>query len=264
MSLAPSNSAGWALALALALGGLANATPHYPSFELRPESLVPGHPQPVPGLDPWEIAHRFARYRAPWREGLDAGHLAPSLIPFGSPLERRWTYADLVIASEESLAPRARFWRFERTNTFALVVRLQRWQRRLAFRVGAAERDAGGQHTFDGLGELEQDADYGRTFAAADGSLRGDLTLVFGNVGSTTTFEDVQQGRASLLDLNPFREVGAQFDLAILEDPFLDTGGVLIFRVRAAYLGLFDQVQGGDTAGVAGESQVACGLGIKW
>ncbi|MBL4850554.1 MAG: hypothetical protein JKY65_33975 [Planctomycetes bacterium] len=137
-------------------------------------------------------------------------------------------------------------------------------QRRLAFRVGASERDAGGQHNFDGLGELEQDADYGRTFAAANGSLRGDLTLVFGNVGSSTTLVDVQEGRASVLDLNPFREIGAQFDLAIFEDADDRNAGIAILRIRAAYLGLFDRVQGGDSAGVAGESQLGCGVGVKW
>ena len=261
--LLPVAGLAWVLALTLCACGLGRAAPRQPA-ETHAETLVPGRPAPVPDLDPWEIAHRYARYQAPWRAGVDGGRRAASLTLFEHPLERRWTYADVIVASEELLAPRSIFWRFEHANTFALVVRLQRWQRRLAFRVGAAEHDAGGQHNFDGLAELEDDADYGRTFAAANGSLRGDLTLVFGNVGSSTTFDDVQQGRANILDLNPFREVAAQFDLAILEDPFLDTGGVLIFRVRAAYLGLFDQVQGGDTAGVAGESQVGCGLGIKW
>lgn len=256
--------------LALLAGGVAGGAPRssapgdLPLLEPRVEAPVAGQPGPIPDLDPWNIAHRYARYQAPWREGVDAGHRAPRLSVFRHPLERRWTFADLVVAGEGVLTKRQRFWRFERTNTLALVVRLQRWQRRLAFRVGASDHDEGGQHNFEGLGELEDDTDYGRTFAAANGSLRGDLTLVFGNVGSSATFEDVQTGRASLLDLNPFREIGAQFDLAILEDPWLDTGGVLIFRVRAAYLGLFDQVQGGDTAGVAGESQVGCGLGIKW
>lgn len=257
----------WICALALCLAGTASGTPQSPPLpQLGPRaaSAPPGRPAPVPDLDPWTIAHRFARYEAPWRDGVDAGHRAPELSLFGTPLERRWTYADLIRARRERFAQENRFWRFERTNTLALVVRLQRWQRRLAFRVGASDHDEGGQENFEGLGELDDDADYGRTFAAADGSLRGDLTLVFGRVGSATTLEDVQEGRASLLDLNPFREIGAQFDLTILEDPWLGTGGVLILRLRAAYLGLFDQVQGGDTAGVAGESQVGCGMGVKW
>jgi hypothetical protein len=268
--LRPETQQGWVLAALLCLTTPAGAAPRragheLPSLDQRgAEASATGQPGPIPDLDPCNIAHRYARYQAPFREGVDAGRRAPELSMFVHPLERRWTYADLVQARDELLAPRASFWRFERTSTLALVVRLQRWQRRLAFRVGASEREAGGQHNFEGLAELEDHADYGRTFAAANGSLRGDLTLVFGNVGSATTLEDVQEGRASFLDLNPFREIGAQFDLAILEDPFLGTGGILIFRLRAAYLGLFDQVQGGDTAGVAGESQVGCGLGVKW
>lgn len=218
----------------------------------------------VPPFDPQAIAHHYARYDSPWREGLDGLRGDSELVIWEAGLERTWTYADLITARRAALHPKRKFWRFDRTKTSSLVVRLQRWQRRLAFRVGASERDAGGQHNFDGLGELEQDADYGRTFAAANGSLRGDLTLVFGNVGSSTTLVDVQEGRASVLDLNPFREIGAQFDLAIFEDADDRNAGIAILRIRAAYLGLFDRVQGGDSAGVAGESQLGCGVGVKW
>lgn len=247
------------LALLLALGAGSTSAADQDPTDASP-LRAPGD-EAAPLLDPCAIAQHYARHESPWGGGTEGARRAPDLTP--SELGRRWACADLIEA-RGARGTQRRFWRFSRTNTSVLVVRLQRWQRRLAFRVGASERDEGGQHHFDGLGELEEDADYGRTFAAANGSLRGDLTLVFGNVGSATTLEDVQEGRANFLDLNPFREIGAQFDLAILEDPSGEGGGVLIFRVRAAYLGLFDRVQGGDSAGVAGESQAGCGLGIKW
>lgn len=230
------------------------------------EGAGPLAPLTLPGkgpLDPLEQAHRYARTSGPAPEGVDAFLLEGGALELLSPLERRWTYADLVEAKSGLFGAGGRFWRFER-GTSGLVVRLQRWQRRLAFRVGASDAK-GGQETFEGLEEDDDDhEDYGRTFAAADGQLRGDLTLVFGNTGSATTLDDVRSGRASVLSLNPFREVGAQFDFTILEDPGLANKGVVIFRIRAAYLGLFNQIDAGDGAGVAGDSQVGLGVGLKW
>lgn len=146
----------------------------------------------------------------------------------------------------------------------SVLGRLRRWQRKLVLRLGSFSRSQAGQERWDGLGDPELEDDTGRTFAFADDSIHGDVMLMVGRVESSTTLAEVMEGSASVLALNPFREVGVQFDMTLVEG-VLPGKAVLVLRTRAAYLGFFEQLGGiGDSAGASVDSELGLAFALKW
>jgi len=164
-----------------------------------------------------------------------------------------------------ALASRVRASRWGVVEEGNVLGRLRRWQRRLALRLGSFSRSLTGRvERWDGLADPELEDDTGRTFAVADDCIHGDVMLMVGRVENSTTLAEVMEGNASLLALNPFREVGVQFDVTLVEG-VLPGQAVVVMRTRAAYLGFFEKVGGiADSAGASVESELGLALALKW
>jgi hypothetical protein len=231
-------------------------------------------------LDPRPIAHRYAKggqLPPPWDYMRGRPRLTPSYRPAQPWIEaEREPLLEPVAEADFDLAPtpaerlaRAKAILAVRADSIdggGILDQLRRWQRSLSLRVGAHRRTTRGGERWEGLAETDIGDDLGRTFSAAGGRVLGDLSLLVGNVGSAASFDQVAAGEAGLLALNPFREVGAQIDITILENPvFLPGSPVIVLRLRAAYIGLFEKLGGvGDSAGVAAESELGVALALKW
>ncbi len=148
-----------------------------------------------------------------------------------------------------------------------LAATVARVQQRLFLGVGAYSVDDSGE-LYDGLESLDTSG-RGRTLALGLGERRllGDFTL---SVGTASARADVLQwweGQADLLDLNPFRDVSAQFDLAIVNGEQSDSS-VVVLRVRGAIYGAFGDAEaaanGNGAAPESGDSELGLSLGLKF
>ncbi|HBP20182.1 MAG TPA: hypothetical protein DEA08_20635 [Planctomycetes bacterium] len=223
-------------------------------------------------LDPRTIALDYTNVQQPaWdflqgETPLDAAFrpTAP-WIDLTSRLLRAQARFEPAPTSAVALASRIRATQWGVVEEGNVLGRLRRWQRKLVLRVGSFSRSQQGQvDRWDGLGNPELEGDTGRTFALADDNLHGDVMLMVGRVENSTTLAEVMDGGASVLALNPFREVGVQFDMTLVEG-VLPGKAVLVMRTRAAYLGFLEQVGGiGESAGASVDSELGVALALKW
>jgi hypothetical protein len=106
----------------------------------------------------------------------------------------------------------------------------------------------------------------GKTLSLNDGRIRGDFTLGVGASAGTASVGDVLQGEATYLDLNPLRDVSAQFDFLFRTSELVRRWGfnVFVIRLRAAYKGAFNGVNSDPTDDDATESEFTLSFGVAW
>lgn len=106
----------------------------------------------------------------------------------------------------------------------------------------------------------------GRTFRAKNGRVLGDLSVSVGAGATRAGVADWWVGVATLGDLNPFRDLSAQLDIAVLTADTSGTAPLVVLRLRATYLGAFDGAggAGGVTWGEEGASEFGVSIGLKF
>jgi hypothetical protein len=229
-------------------------------------------------LDPGAIAQRYAHAHdlerehqlALWRPGAAPPQTLPTLAP--AP-----TLADLLReASAAQLPARAGDPALLESLGFqgqtGVLAKLAGLQSKMFVALGTYDSDSDlaanvRQGHFAGLAEA---APRGRTLSLASGAVLGDLRFSVGTVRSQADLAQLLTGEATLVQLNPVRDVRAQFDLAFASLP---RGlrkrlppPLLIVRLSAAYLDAFTKASSGSNSsgGVDTNSEVGLAVGLSW
>ena len=94
----------------------------------------------------------------------------------------------------------------------------------------------------------------------------GDLTLAVGTQTANAGIGDVLAGNAGVWNLNPIRDVSAQFDFLIRTSLEKTHWGFdsLVLRVRAAYLGAFSGINSDGSSEESSESEFTVSIGFSW
>ena len=243
-------------------------------------SLSPAAQARERALDPCAIAQGYAEEQEPEPIALELLLYRPGRRPewLPPPLYTAPTMGDLLVAARldthpalDPPAPLLASLGFD--GDTSLVARLTTLQSRLFVRFGAYSGDREQQAEvrqghFAGL--TNSDEHRGQTLSLGGGAVLGDLSLSVGTVESGVTLAQVMAGQATVLDLNPFRDVRAQFDLAFAALPRglrkRLPAPLLIVRISMAYLDAFTRASTGtnNTGGVDTDSEVGLAGGVTW
>jgi hypothetical protein len=148
---------------------------------------------------------------------------------------------------------------------FLTAAGLRKVRRKLIVDVAAYDANDANK-AWEGL-ETAGDADQrGRTVDISDGVVQGDLTVGVGTSAATTSVGDVLEGEAEYLDLNPLRDVSAQFDILFrVGDRTRNWGfNAFVIRLRAAYKGAFNGVNSDPADDEATDSEFSVSFGVAW
>ncbi len=265
--------------MAVVLTVLLAASPLVAAEDPPAAVAAPAPAQPALRLDPTPIARAFTRHPSVvdpcglFRLArLDPPRLEPEEEE--APHEEDEGQPEQPAEPAIQLAPGLAVADFEvvRALTFSgrdsgLAGAVSRLQSRLFLGVGTYGSGDSGE-LYDGLSDSLDVSARGRTVRSDDGRVLGDLTLAVGTTASRAGVLQWWQGQADFLDLNPFRDISAQFDLAILSSERAPDASVMVLRVRGSYLGAFGDTQrGSGQGGVApevGDSELGLSFGLKF